>query len=179
MNPILLLVSVLVVLIGIVTTRLNGDRLTNLQENSGSSSQNIDKDQSIEQESEDIETPIPKLSNQTPEATPTNVPTPKQNEVPQANNTTNLNDYIYPKAVEKEKGQNSIKLISSDSPDTITDWYKEKIKEKGMNVTSFVVTKTNDNVLNKLAGASSQAKVEVEISRPSGTSQTQISVLVN
>lgn len=64
----------------------------------------------------------------------------------------------------------------SDDVDKITNWYKEKIKQEGYNATSFVTTKTNGKVLNKLAGAKAGSKVEVVISQSDTSSPVEISV---
>lgn len=65
---------------------------------------------------------------------------------------------------------------SSDSPQVITDWYKNKIKTLNLNATSFVQTNTNNNVLNKLVAANGSTKVAIEITKDASSSQTSISV---
>ena len=59
------------------------------------------------------------------------------------------------------------------------DWYKEKIKALGMNTTSFVQTKTNGDVLNKLVGSRGQQKVEVEIIKNNREQEVKIKLNVN
>ena len=71
----------------------------------------------------------------------------------------------------------TLSLESTDSPEDITDWYKNTINTIGMNVTSFVVTSTNDVVLNKLSAANSEMKIEVTIKNES-TSITTIEVIM-
>ena len=84
--------------------------------------------------------------------------------------------FFYPgSTVKSHEGSVSI-MISNDDVDVVTNWYKDKIKSLGMNVTSFVVTKTNGNVLNKLAGASSTSKVEVEIRKVATNTEVTITV---
>lgn len=63
---------------------------------------------------------------------------------------------------------------SSDPSDKITDWYQDKIRQLGLNIKTFVRTKTNDRVLNKLVGASDQVEIRVEISKNPGRSITRI-----
>ncbi len=83
--------------------------------------------------------------------------------------------FIYPGA-KAISTSGKITLESTDSPNTITDWYKNKIKEQGMNTTSFVTTSTNGKMLNKLAGANSSKNVEVEIQKESNESTVHITV---
>ena len=76
-----------------------------------------------------------------------------------------INHYKYP---------DSEVLFSSD---IITSWYKEKITKEGMNVRTFVTTKTNDDVLNKLVAADGKKEVRVEISK-TGDNDTFIDILI-
>ena len=69
-------------------------------------------------------------------------------------------------------------LTTGDDPEKVTDWYKNKIRSRGMSVTSFVVTKTNNNVFNKLAGASAGKKIEFEIKKAAGDPVVTITVKV-
>lgn len=91
----------------------------------------------------------------------------------------NLSDFDYPNSKETLNDGVTLKLESSDNPENITNWYKEKIRSLGMNAKSFVTTKTNDNVLNKLAGSGSSKEIKVEISKKSNESLTTIFVTVN
>ena len=68
---------------------------------------------------------------------------------------------------------------SSDDPQKITDWYKDKIKSLGANSKSFVQTNTNGNVLNKLVGAKSGLTISVEIKKAAGDGQTVITVTLD
>ncbi len=82
--------------------------------------------------------------------------------------------FIYPrsKIISNENGK--ITLESSDSAKTITDWYKNKIKEQGMNTTSFVTTNTNGKIYNKLTGSISTKTVEIEIKKESDESTVHV-----
>lgn len=104
-----------------------------------------------------------------PTAIPTNTPVPLEND-------RTLSSFKYPNSSVVSSPQGSLKLESNDSADNITDWYKEKIKGQGMSVTSFVTTKTNDNVLNKLVGADGQKEIRVEIKKSTGSSLVEIEV---
>lgn len=70
----------------------------------------------------------------------------------------------------------TLTLNSSDSSRQITDWYKEKIRAKGYNAQSFVVTQANDEILNSLTAAGKDSKVSVVISQKSGESAVKITV---
>lgn len=92
---------------------------------------------------------------------PTSTPTPpaKQGLAPTEtqSSSTNLGDFLYPNAAIGSQSDSSMTLTSTDDPQTITDWYKNKIKERGMSTRSFVQTKTNDNIHNVLAAAKNPA----------------------
>lgn len=136
---------------------------------------------SIEEEKEEEEvtptveidktdTPTPPSGQRPSGPAVTNTPKPSSN---------NLSSFQYPNSQVVSSGENSLILNSIDSSDTITDWYKEKIKGEGMSVTSFVTTKTNDNVLNKLVGADGEREIRVEITKDAGSSTVKISVSLN
>ena len=68
---------------------------------------------------------------------------------------------------------------SSDDTDTITDWYRVKINALGYNVKTFVKTKANDKVLNKLVGARQGEELSVEISKNPGSSAARIAIHID
>lgn len=101
------------------------------------------------------------------------IPTSTQSSTPpQQLNQADSTDLIYPGS--NDKGGSNYE--SDDDPDKITDWYKEKIKSMGMNVKTFVATKTNGNVLNKLAGANSKTNISIEIEKEETESITKIKI---
>ncbi len=163
MNILATLIFVVVVLV--VGTRLNQDNKdvqTEFQEVQGASLE-------PEEETDDASSPLP-----------TSTPTlPKSTLSPSAPNPeiTVINEYLYPGSVIVNSDGGSMKLTSSDDPDMITQWYKEKIKSAGMNVNSFVTTKTNDNVLNKLSGADGKTEIKIEIKKQVNDSKVEISVI--
>jgi len=110
--------------------------------------------------------------------TPTESITPAQTiqTSPTASTSTSSSDFIYPRSKVISNSSGKITLESNDSPTSITDWYKTKIKEKGINATSFVTTNTNGKILNKLAGANSSINVEVEIQKKEGESTSHITI---
>jgi len=87
-----------------------------------------------------------------------------------------LSEYVYPGASTISSSSTSLTLKSSDSSQKITDWYKEKIKSKEMNATSFVSTSANGYVLNKLEGAGEGGKISVEIKKEEVSSEVTITV---
>lgn len=107
-----------------------------------------------------------------PVATP--IPTPVS--TPQTQ-TSDLNDWFYPGSSVVANTGLTLSLRSGDDTGVITDWYKAKIIEKGANVKSFVTTSTNGEILNKLAGASSEFEINIEISKPANDSETIIVVI--
>lgn len=98
---------------------------------------------------------------------PSSVPSPTQ---------SNINSFIYPGSIKVSGERNSLVLQSTDDPQAITNWYKEKINSIGMNAKSFVQTNANGNILNKLVGAKSGFKISIEISKKSNEENVKISV---
>lgn len=114
-----------------------------------------------------------KVSSETPTPTspppdPTSTPTPSTAPQPPASS----GEFVYPNS--KDNGSGNYE--SADDPDAITNWYKEKIKSMGMNVKTFVTTKTNGNVLNKLSGANSEINISVEIEKKENENITKIKI---
>jgi hypothetical protein len=83
----------------------------------------------------------------------------------ESNNRVDLKEYIYPGSEVLSEGESNLELTTSDSPQSVTDWYKNRINNFGMNVTSFVTTSVNGRVLNKLVGSSGKVEVRVEINK--------------
>ncbi len=110
------------------------------------------------------------------ESTPTDIPNSPTSTSTPTITRTEIHDYRYPNSTVISSLNNSLLLTSSDDADKITNWYKEKINSQGMNVKTFVTTKTNDNVLNKLVGADPDMEVRVEITKDSGSSSVNISI---
>lgn len=127
----------------------------------------------------DLPSPTPAPSS-TPTFSPTStaLPTPTT----KTGESSDTSDWHYPGARVVSSSSNTLVLESSDDLDGITYWYKSRIKSLGMNVTSFVTTKTNDNVLNKLAGADASAdaskEINVTVERKPGDSNTRISITI-
>jgi len=152
------LVAVFLVVAGAIATRLNGGEKTG-------------ETLSLEAESQE-----PSISSPTQIPTATSSPAPTNSPTSLPSPLIGTSAFIYPGARIIASSDSSATLESTENPDKITDWYKEKIKSWGGNVTSFVVTKTNDNVLNKLVGSNGKGEVKVEIKKDSGSSVVKIIV---
>lgn len=128
------------------------------------------------------------LSSNTSLPTPTStpavvVPTPTSNPSPTTRPPTPpvtvtvtvtppsvTSDWQYPGSTQVSAGV----YESSDPSDKITDWYESKIRQLGLNIKTFVRTKTNDRVLNKLVAAGKSMEIRVEISKNPSDSVTRI-----
>ena len=92
----------------------------------------------------------------TPSSTPSSTPPPSPNPSPtsaknsQTSQTSGLSDLKYPSSDQNSTTSETLILESNDHPDLITSWYKDKIRSLGFKSKSFVQTKTNGNILNKL-----------------------------
>lgn len=117
-------------------------------------------------------TTVPKTVTSTPTITPS--PTIKPNQTSQT-----ISDFQYPASIVVSKTDNTITLESTDDPKKITDWYKDKIKSMNMNVTTFVQTSINNNILSKLVGANGNQEVRVEISKQNNNAVVKIVVVLN
>lgn len=86
----------------------------------------------------------------------------------------NLDFLYYPNATQISRSGDTLVLDSIDDSDTITNWYKGKIKDLNLNINSSVKTNTNGNVLNRLSASSSKMKIEIEISASNSLNKTKI-----
>lgn len=87
-----------------------------------------------------------------------------------------INIYIYPNAKQKSSSNNVLILESTDEPRQITEWYKKQITKNGMKTKTFIQTKTNDNVLNKLVGTNNTQSITVKITQKNNSSTTKIEI---
>lgn len=114
-----------------------------------------------------------------PTATSTLTPSPtptKSGPTQIPNADSSIDSYIYPGSSIINKSSSSLILQSADSPDTVTNWYKEKIKAEGLNAKSFVQTSTNGNVHNELVAAGNGKKILVSIKKDPDQSTVHIDV---
>jgi len=101
------------------------------------------------------------------ESVPTDTPVPT---IP----PTDPDGFIYPAATIGSQSNGSVTLTSTDDAQTITDWYRNKIKQLNMNVRSFVQTTANDTVNNVLTAAKNESKIKVTITKRDGDSDVSI-----
>lgn len=109
----------------------------------------------------------------------TSTPEPTSSTTPSQVNTTSIDEWIYPGASVTSKSGASLSLETREDTKVVTDWYEGKIRSGGFNVKSFVTTKTNDNVLNKLSGAKSGQEVAIEIKKAPGEANTKVTVTLD
>ena len=103
-------------------------------------------------------------------------PLPTMTPAQTSNFRSDINYYKYQNSELISESEGKMTLINTDNVDVITDWYKDRIKSRNINVKSFVKTKTNGDVLNKLAGASSDEEVNITIKQNSESSVVNIDV---
>ncbi|MBI4136613.1 hypothetical protein HY469_00970 [Candidatus Roizmanbacteria bacterium] len=144
-------------------------------------SENTPQVQGDSDESESTPTNTPTIESIEYTATPTNSPTSTTIPTPTAtphttNNTTTLSSWIYPGTNIQSQPDNRIVMTSSESSDTITDWYKSKIQSSGYSAKTTVTTKSNGNVNNVLAGAKNNEEIKIEIIKPSDDNTVTITV---
>ena len=112
---------------------------------------------------------------QFPETTRTNTPTPEVKSDPLVS-VGSIDNFSYPGANIASMSRSHLSLSTQDNPDDVTNWYKNKIKSYGKSVSSFVTTKTNDNVFNKLVGADSKEELRITIEKKSDSQTVTIQV---
>lgn len=161
MNVVTLIVAAAIVITGIIYSRINRVEINLPQENK----EEVLSESAEEKDADDI-SPSTK-----PNAT--SFPTPTQTTI-----NSNILDYKYPNSQLISSSEYFLSLESSDNSDVITNWYKEKVNSLGMNVKTFVTTKANDKVLNKLVGADGDKEISVEISKENEASSVKISVTI-
>lgn len=169
MNIFLTVVALLIVGVGIFVNRSG---LVNTPDNLVSETQS--EVLSVKEEVE--ENKVDGDAEKTPKPTPTLVtsaPTDVSASLP-----FETNSYQYPNSQVTNSSGNSLSLLTTDNVDVVTSWYKDKISSEGMNVKSFVTTKANDNVVNKLVGASGEREIRVDIEKKSGDINVYITVLI-
>ncbi|MBI2032729.1 MAG: hypothetical protein HYT09_03745 [Candidatus Levybacteria bacterium] len=89
-------------------------------------------------------------------------------------NTYSGSDFIYPGSLVTSSGGNTFVMTSSDGSDKITIWYTDRLGN--YSAKSFVRTKSNGNVLNKLSASSGGQKIQVEITQSASSNTTNIKV---
>lgn len=121
-------------------------------------------------------TPAPSFTPTPTVFLPTQTPTRSQSSGQVLQDENNNSGLIYPNSTVIFETGNAIVLQSQDNPQTITDWYKQKIESLNLNAQSFVSTNTNGNILNKLVGTNREKEIRVEISKKANEAIVEIRV---
>lgn len=119
----------------------------------------------------------------TPTPKPTNTVTPTQTQ--QNNFSGNLSNFQYPNASVASSSSNSLTLQSQDVADTISNWYEKQISNHGFSNIKVNI-KNNVNTGNgsgevydaQISASNASETVNIEVSKPSGTSTVTISVTI-
>lgn len=119
-------------------------------------------------------TPMPSIL---PKKTPSNFPTKRVNKPNQPSPTSkiqpdNTSSFQYPGSI---KVSGSV-YTTTDSPQTVTDWYKDKIRQSGMQTTTFVQNSVNGNINNVLVGSNGDRDVRVTIKKSPSSATTEITL---
>jgi len=165
MKTILVMISLAIFGFGIVIGRFELSEKKNVI-HTDSTEKVLSSDTENTSENNPSSTPIPTITIK-PTVTPT---------IPVAVASNSLTVYKYPNSTVVSIDNNSMVLRSDDDTGLITQWYKDKIVEKKMSVKTFISTKANDKILNKLNGVSGDEEVEIEISKSDQQSNVEILV---
>lgn len=121
--------------------------------------------------------PSPTLPTATPNP---QTPLPSINSLNKsANSSANRQEFSYPNAKVISSDKNSVILESTDSVNTITNWYKKQIQSQGLKTTSFIETNTNGEILNQLVGTNGTDKIQVSISKTAANQLARIELRFN
>lgn len=87
-----------------------------------------------------------------------------------------IDSYIYEGASVLSSSPSKLEMESKANANTITNWYKEKIKAANFNAKSFSQTNTNGTILNKLSAAKPGEKINITIKKDQNESNVTITV---
>jgi hypothetical protein len=104
---------------------------------------------------------------------PHSTPLPVKNTI-----QSNSNDFIYPDSTLISSSPEKISLSSTDNPDTITNWYKDKLKSMNFNINSFITTRANQKTQNKLVSSDSRNSYVVDISQQNTSNPVYITISI-
>lgn len=121
---------------------------------------------------------VPRINKALFQAKPGGVLSPSPTPTPPltTSSSINISRFTYPHAKILSANSNTLNLESNANTAVITDWYKQQIKNSGMNTTSFIQTNTNGEVLNQLVGAKAEEKIKVSISTTASSQITKIEI---
>lgn len=122
--------------------------------------------------------PVPEptvLPTATKAPTPTNRPIPTNTPVPKIPASNVDTSWQYPGS----QKVNDQTFTSTDEPQKITDWYKNKINSLGYQVRSFVQTNANDKIENSLSAAKNNNETSIKITKKPGDATVKIKVVLD
>jgi hypothetical protein len=117
-------------------------------------------------------TPIPTVKKNP--TLPTLSPIPTQSKTSPID--SNLDLWIYPGAAKTTSSNNHLSLESSDNPDKITNWYKDKINSQGMKTQAIAQSNANGNIKNQLSAANTNYEIQITIAKSADQSITKIEI---
>lgn len=169
----LILLMILIVVMAGVGYRISGQKHNS--EVLNSSTESIEKDLTPEPTSTQSPTSdvIPPTPTPQPLSEFSTSPLPHSSPSP---SSISLANFIYPNSQLIQSSSSSIILESNDNSQTITEWYKDKIRSLGFNAKSFITTNANGKILNKLAASNGEAEIMVEIEKEPQSQIVKISV---
>jgi len=113
--------------------------------------------------------PTPKMFTHSPK------PTPHVSISPTSLPSTNINDYIYPGSQIISSSSTNLSLQSSDSSDSITNWYEAKVNS-GFSTRSDSITNINGNVSGTITAGNGSENVNITINKTAGELYTTIKI---
>ena len=130
-----------------------------------------------------IMTPALTPASNSADAIPTSAPSQSPTLIPSTSTPVpsaqkNISAFVYPGSIILNQSEDKMTLQSTDDPQAITNWYKEKLISLNMKAKSFVTTNTNGNILNKLVGAGNGLKVKIQIEKDNTSSTTAINISI-
>lgn len=87
-----------------------------------------------------------------------------------------LNELIYPDTKIISESSTAIRLEAETDVETLTNWYKEKIKSLSFNSKSFISANSNGNIEKRLIGQKENEELYIEIKKPNGFIKTVINI---
>lgn len=119
--------------------------------------------------SEESPSPLPSIS-------PTHIPQKTSQPTIAPTAAFDISVFVYPGGTVIERSTSHLAITSTDSPNNIIPWYKEKISEYKFSAKSFASTNTNGNFLTKMAGSGADGELKVEIRKAAADTVTLIEV---
>jgi hypothetical protein len=178
MNPIAIAIAGVLLVVGIVIGKTSHNSTEEFQ----SSEEGIEVSQTPTPSIDDSVTPsatmtmsptsiikVTSTSTPVPTSQPTSISSTKTEHV-------SLNAFRYPNATDTSFSDTSLSMTSTDSPESITNWYEQAIKNNGFNSRASAKTNSNGNIENKLGGGKNGESVNITIKKSAGSNEINITV---